>query len=166
MHWICFCGRVLLLLSVLVVAWLQSCLPESGECVRTWCWLLQTSLAFSFPDPIPPCALSTVDEKGGQGWWDSQEALPPEKLLESSSVQLCFMPLDSLPWLFVFLYPSTFLSNCLLSPFPLSRASVLRVLVFLLYHIKLTGAGPGQHVTVGFPILSYEKIAQVSKGAL
>lgn len=76
------------------------------------------------------------------------------------------MPLVSLPWLFVFLYPLTFLSNCLLNPSPLSRMSVLQVLVFLLCHIKLTGVGPGQHVTVGFPVISYEKIAQVSKGAL
>lgn len=60
--------------------------------MRTWCWLLQTLLAFSFPYPIPPCALSTVDEKGGQGQWDNQEALPPEKPLESYSVQLFYAP--------------------------------------------------------------------------
>lgn len=88
----------------------------------------------------------------GWGWWgrwDNGEVLPsekpPESLLSPTSfyasapfpLVLCCLPLP----LDLFLQlPSQYFPS-------LSRASVVRVLIFLLCHVKLTGVGPGERVT-------------------
>lgn len=107
----------------LVIAWLQSCPRSSGEwgggAVRAHLVLAASGFVGSvFLTPFLSVP-SAVDEKGGQGRWDSGEVLPSEKPLESlfhppsfyasgpSSQALYCLPL-----------PLTFPSSCPFSPFP------------------------------------------------